>query len=87
MRRLSEYGFVAYFVERPTWEAQAEQYSDTVLEVQRIFQVAVTDFAMDCNKLKTTPTPNKNGSYSIKGGSYAIFWGPYAIFSVELPCF
>ena len=31
MRRLSEYGFVACFVERPTWETQAEQYSDTVL--------------------------------------------------------
>ena len=28
------------------------------------------------NKLKTTPTPNKNGSYGIKGGgSYAIFLG------------
>ena len=29
--RFSEYGSVAYFVERPTWETQAEQYSDTVL--------------------------------------------------------
>ena len=28
------------------------------------------------NKLKTTPTPNKNGSYGIKGGGqYGIFWG------------
>ena len=28
------------------------------------------------NKLKTTLTPNKNGSYGTKGGgSYAIFWG------------
>ena len=27
------------------------------------------------NKLETTPTPNKNGSYETKGGgSYAIFW-------------
>ena len=31
LRRLSEYGSLAYFVERPTWETQAEQYSDTVL--------------------------------------------------------
>ena len=31
LRRLSEYGSVAYFVERPTRETQAEQYSDTVL--------------------------------------------------------
>ena len=31
---------------------------------------------MIVNKLKTTPTPNKNGSYGIRGGgSYAIFWG------------
>ena len=29
--RRSEYGSVAYLVERPTWETQAEQYSDTVL--------------------------------------------------------
>ena len=41
------------------------------------------------NKLKTTPTPYKNGSYGIKGegGLYAIFLGPYAIFSVEIPWF
>ena len=31
LRGLSEYGSVAYFVERPTRETQAEQYSDTVL--------------------------------------------------------
>ena len=31
LRRLSEYGSVAYSVERPTWETQAEQYSDTLL--------------------------------------------------------
>ena len=31
LRRLSEYGSVAYLVERPTWETRAEQYSDTVL--------------------------------------------------------
>ena len=32
------------------------------------------------DKLKTTPTPNKNGSYGIKrGGSHAVFLGPYAI--------
>ena len=31
LRGLSEYGSVAYLVERPTWETQAEQYSDTVL--------------------------------------------------------
>ena len=30
LRRLSEYGSVACLVERPTREAQAEQYSDTV---------------------------------------------------------
>ena len=32
-RRSSEYGFVAYLVERPTRETQAEQYSDTVLKM------------------------------------------------------
>ena len=32
------------------------------------------------NKLKTTPTPNKNGPYGIKGGVRM----PY-IFSVEIP--
>ena len=38
------------------------------------------------NKLKTTPTPNKNGSYGIKGGvRMPYFGGPYAIFSVEIP--
>ena len=31
LRRLSEYGSVAYLVERPTWETRAEQYSDIVL--------------------------------------------------------
>ena len=31
LRRLSEYGSVAYLVERPTQETRAEQYSDTVL--------------------------------------------------------
>ena len=31
LRRLSECGSVAYLVERPTQETQAEQYSDTVL--------------------------------------------------------
>ena len=31
LKRLSEYSSVAYLVERPTREAQAEQYSDTVL--------------------------------------------------------
>ena len=37
------------------------------------------------NKLKTTPTPNKNGSYGIKGGVHMpYFGGPYAIFSVEI---
>ena len=31
LRRLSEYGCVAYLVERPTRETQAEQYSNTAL--------------------------------------------------------
>ena len=31
LRGLSEYGSVAYLVERPTRETHAEQYSDTVL--------------------------------------------------------
>ena len=31
LRRLSEYGSVAYLVERPIWETRTEQYSDTVL--------------------------------------------------------
>ena len=35
LRRLSEYGSVAYLVGRPTWETQAEQYSDTVLKRHR----------------------------------------------------
>ena len=35
LRRLYEYGSVAYLVERPTWRTQAEQYSDTVLLLQR----------------------------------------------------
>ena len=46
------------------------------------------------NKLKTTPTPNKNGSYSIKLGgfvchksrsSYAIKVGSCTTFSVKVP--
>ena len=38
------------------------------------------------NKLKTTPTPNNNGSYGIKWGVRApYFGGPYAILSVEIP--
>ena len=37
-------------------------------------------------KLKTTPNPNKNGSYGIKGGGFMPnCWGPYAIFLVEIP--
>ena len=32
LRSLSEYGSVAYFVERPTRETRAEQYWDTILE-------------------------------------------------------
>ena len=35
LRRLSEYGSDAYIVERPTQEAQAEQYSDTVLFLRK----------------------------------------------------
>ena len=31
LRRLSEYGSVAYLVERLAWEAQAEQHSDNIL--------------------------------------------------------
>ena len=34
LRRLFEYGSVAYLVERPTWVIQAEQYSNTVLVAQ-----------------------------------------------------
>ena len=30
------YGFVAYFVERPTWETQAEQCLDTVLANRKL---------------------------------------------------
>ena len=37
LRRLSEYGSVAYLVERPTWETPAEQYSDTVLVCSGFF--------------------------------------------------
>ena len=38
------------------------------------------------NKLKTTPTPNKNGSYGIKWGvSMPYFGGPYAIFFCRNP--
>ena len=38
------------------------------------------------NKLKTTPTPNKNGSYGIRWGvRMPYFGGPYAIISVEIP--
>ena len=33
LRRLSEYGSVAYLVERPTRETRAEQYSDTILKM------------------------------------------------------
>ena len=48
------------------------------------------------NKLKTTPTPNKIGSYGIKGGgsvchksrsSYAIKVGSCTTFSVQIPLF
>ena len=36
-----------------------------------------SEFQAQVNKLKTTPTPNKNGSYGIKRGlAYAIVWGP-----------
>ena len=35
--------------------------------------LAVNVGEFDLNKLKTTPTPNKNGSYGIKGGSYAWY--------------
>ena len=31
LRGLSEYGSVAYLVERPTWETRTEQYPATVL--------------------------------------------------------
>ena len=36
LRRLSEYGSVAYLVERPTRETQAEQYSDNALCVKQL---------------------------------------------------
>ena len=48
------------------------------------------------NKLKTTPTPNKNGLYGIEGGgfvrhkrrsSYAIKVGSCTTFSVKVPLF
>ena len=34
MRRLSEYGSVAYFVERPTQEKESEQYLDNALHIK-----------------------------------------------------
>ena len=48
------------------------------------------------NKLKTTPTPNKNGSYGIEGGgfvchksrsSYSMTVGSCTTFSVRVPLF
>ena len=47
------------------------------------------------SKLKTTPTPNKNGSYGVKSGfvchksrsSYAIKVGLWTRFSVKVPLF
>ena len=54
-------------------------------------------FLLLINKLKTTPTPNKNGSYGIKGGggfvchksrsSYAVKVGWCTTFSVKVPLF
>ena len=37
LRGLSEYGSVAYLVERPTRETRAEQYSDTFLNSLAVF--------------------------------------------------
>ena len=39
LRRLSEYGSVAYLVERPTREIWAEQYSDTVLALVTTWRI------------------------------------------------
>ena len=58
--------------------------------VHKLFSGASMHLALllSVNKLKTTPTPNKNGSHGIKGGVLCMpcFWVPYAIFSVEIPC-
>ena len=50
------------------------------------FWAAISEPEALFNKLKTTPTPNRNGSYGIKGGGFVChtFWGPYAVFSVEI---
>ena len=62
-------------------------WMDTIPALQRLAFTPVL-YHTDINKLKTTPTPNENGSYGIEvGGSYAIFWDPYAIFSVEISWF
>ena len=47
------------------------ELSETISEIVEQLLTAWTPPRF--NKLKTTPTPNKNGSYGINGG------GPYAI--------
>ena len=52
--------------------------------------LAILSAIQKFNILKTTPTPNKNGSYGTKVGVrmlYAIKVGSYTIFSVKVPLF
>ena len=59
LRRLSEYGSVAYLVERPTGETQAEQYADTVLSYQNmgsyLNEFLRSSFRGSCRNSGTSP--------------------------------
>ena len=82
-RCIAAFGLEASKAQRYKWGGR------TVVQIGGVLPVLfrqVVRVEGSFNKLKTTPTPNKNGSYGIKWGvRMPYFGGPYAIFSVELP--
>ena len=86
MRRLSEYGSVAYLVETPTRETRAEQYSDTVLQKVRYpprlaFSFAQTHLTDTLRSLLNQSRP-LNGGVSNRGASRSGRFCPFVSFCV-----
>ena len=61
LRRLSEYGSVAYLVERPTWKTRTEQYSDTALRRRSYFTYSWGFFAYRWASWITVKAPHLPG--------------------------
>ena len=70
LRWLSEYASVADLVERPTWETQAEQYPDTVLNSEREKRPKDRGFGQDVPGTSGTQTSGYPGQKLYASGLF-----------------